>query len=73
MQTDGREIDGETAAQLNSPLDSVDELGNVGMTWVEARVGVDDANDWTKEGIFTVAHGLDEELSHEEREMGVPV
>lgn len=39
------EVNGEPAVQLNTTLDGIDQLGNIGVTWVEARVRIDDAND----------------------------
>lgn len=44
MQADSRELDRETSREMNASLDSLHELGNLGVAWVETRVCVDDAH-----------------------------
>ena len=73
MKTDRREVNRQPPVQLYSPFHSVNELRDVGMAGVEARVGVDDANNGTGEGVFAVAHCFNEELAHEEREVSITV
>lgn len=58
---------------MDTALDGLDELGDVGMAGVEGRVGVDDADDGTGEGIFAVSKGLDENFSEKEGEVGIAV
>lgn len=43
------------------------------MTWVEGRVGVDDADDGPGKGVLAVAQGFDEDFAEEEGEVGVAV
>jgi hypothetical protein len=73
VDADGGEVDGQAAVELHTPLDGLDELGNVGMAGVEARVGVDDADDGAGQGIFAVSQCFDEYFAQKEREMCIAV
>lgn len=73
VQAYGREVDGKPPIQLDAAFHCINELGDVGVAGVEARVRVDDAHNRSRESILTVTHGFDEELAHEEREMGVSI
>lgn len=73
MDTDGWKIHSQSAVELNATLGGFDELWDVAMTWVEPRVGVDDTDDGSGEGILTVTEGFDEDLAKEEGEMRVAI
>lgn len=73
MYTDRRKIDCQAPVKLNAAFDGVDELWDIAMARIEARVCVDDTNDGTRQGIFTVSECLDEHFPQEEGEVGVAV
>lgn len=73
MYTDRREIDCQTPVELNAAFDGVNELWDIAVAWVETRVCVDDTDDGTRQGIFTVSECLDEHFPQEEGEVGVAV
>lgn len=73
VQTDGGKIDGQPPVELHPALGGLDELRDVGMAGIEARVGVDDADDGARESIVRVSQRLDEGLAEEQREMSVTV
>ena len=73
MDTDRGKVQRQAAAQLHAPLCRLDELRHIGMAGVEGGVGVDDADDGTREGILAVSEGLDEDLAQEEGKVRVAV
>jgi len=88
MKAYGGKINGETPAELNSSLDSLDQLGDVGMTldyqhtvlrttesthWVEAAVCVDNPDDGSGQRILTVAKGFYEDFAQEQREVSISI
>ena len=64
MDADRRKVHGEAAIELHASFGSLDELRYVCMAWIEARVCVDDTNDWPGQSVFTVTYclGLKEHL-----------
>ena len=44
MEADSWELDGEASGEMDASLHGLDELGDLGVAWVEARVCVDDAD-----------------------------
>lgn len=63
MQRNRGEINGQPTGELDPALHSIEKLGNIGMAGVERGVGVDHADDRSREGIFTVAESFDEDFS----------
>jgi hypothetical protein len=49
--------------ELYTSLYCFDELRYIGVTWIEAGVGVDDPDDWAGERVFAVASGFYESLA----------
>lgn len=45
MDTNSRKVDSQPAIELNASLDSVNELRNVGVAGIEARICIHDSND----------------------------
>lgn len=73
MYTDRRKVDCQTPVELDAAFDGVNELWDIAVAWVEARVCVDDTDDGTRQGIFTVSECLDEDFPQEEGEVCVAV
>lgn len=73
MQTNRRKVNGNTAMEMDSSLGSFDQLGHVAVTGIEARPSIDDPDNWTREGIFRVTQGFNEDFAQEQREMGIAV
>ena len=73
MQADGWEVNGQPSVELHASLHGIDELRYVGMTRVEARVGVDDAHDGSRKRVLAVAQCLDEQFTHKQGEMRIAV
>lgn len=46
MDANRGKIDSKSTAQLYTSLGCLNELRYVGVAWIEARVGVDDSDDW---------------------------
>lgn len=63
MDANCGEVYSEAPAKLNTTLDSLDELRNIGVARIETGVGVDDAYDRPRQGVFTVAERFDEDLA----------
>lgn len=72
VQADRRERHGQRAREHDAALDGLDERGDVPVAWVEARRGVDDADDGSFECVVRVACAFDECLAQEERKCVVP-
>lgn len=72
VQADRRERHGQRAREHHAALDGLDERGDVPVARVEARRGVDDADDGSVERVVRVACAFDECLAQEERECVVP-
>ena len=73
MDTYGGKVHRQATRKLHTPLGGLDELRDVGMAWVEAGVGVDDADDGAGEGVVGVSQSFDEDFAEEEGEVGVTV
>ena len=73
MDTDGGKVYREPSRELHATLGGLDELRDVGMTWVEAGVSVDDADDGAGEGVVCIPQGFDEDFAEEEGEVGVAI
>jgi hypothetical protein len=73
MQADGWEVDGKTAAQLDTSFRCLYQLGDICMARVEARVRVYDADNGPGQSIIAVAKRFDEDLAQEEREVRIAV
>ena len=73
MQADSRKVDRQTASQHDTSFGRLHELRNVGVAWIEARVCVDDSDDWFRECVVAVAGCFDEDFSEKEGEVGIAV
>lgn len=73
MQGNGGEINGQAPRELHPALDGVDELRDRGVAGVEGGVGVDHADDGSREGVLAVPEGFDEDFAQEEGEVRVAV
>lgn len=58
MKTDRRKFNWQTTIELNAPFGSFDKLWDIGMTRIEARVGINDPNNRPRKCIFTIARAL---------------
>ncbi|KAH9817385.1 hypothetical protein Tdes44962_MAKER05509 [Teratosphaeria destructans] len=59
--------------ELDASLDSLSELWDVGVAWIEAGASVDDANNGSRQGVFAIAGRFDEDFTEEETEMLVAI
>lgn len=73
METNSREIDCKAAMELDASLDSLDQLRHVCMAWIEARSGVDDANERPCQCVLAISRGFDEYFPQEEGEVGIAI
>jgi hypothetical protein len=73
MDANSGKLHGETSIELDPTLHGLDQLWDIGVARVEARVCINDAYDRSGECIFAIAHGLDEDLAQEEGEVRVTV
>lgn len=73
MQTDCREVHRQPSTKLYASLDGIDQLWDIGVARIEAGVGVDNADDWSRESIFTIPKGFDKDFTEEEGEVSVAV
>lgn len=73
MEADRGKHDGQTATELHSSLDRLDQLWDVGVARIESRIGVNNANDWPRQGIVTITGSLDKCLSKEQRKVRITV
>lgn len=55
MEANSGKIDRKSATELYAALDSVKELRDIGMAWIEARVSIGDADNGSSKGIFAVS------------------
>ena len=58
---------------MDASFGGFDELWCVAMAWIEAGIGVDDADYGSGESFFTVAKSFDEDFSEEEGEVSIAV
>lgn len=58
---------------MHPTFDSFNQLGHIGVAWVQSRVGVDDADYGARERVFAVAERFDEDFAQEEGEVRIPV
>jgi predicted RecA/RadA family phage recombinase len=73
MDTDSRKVNCQSPIQLHASLDSIDKLGDIRMARVEAGVRIDNANNWSREGIFAIPKSFDKDFAEEEGEVRVTV
>ena len=66
MDRNRRKFDREAPIELDPSFGSLDELRNVGVTWVERRIGVNDAYYRPCKGVFAIAKRLDKDLAQKE-------
>ena len=73
MDTDRREVHCKASIELDPTLDGFDELRDVAVARIEARIRIHNSDDRTRKCIFAVAERFDKDLPQEKREMCVAV
>lgn len=73
MQRNGRKINRKPSLQLNATFHCLNQVGNIGVAGIVARVSIDDADDGSRERIVAVPESLNECLAEKEGEVRVAV